>query len=277
MNNENRYLPPHKYNTENKQYSYSDCVKNGPPRTLTLSCPNCSANLVSDNNFICLPPKTPPKMISTEPSKYIPNIPRSQPFNDRYKKTRYLKYHKMQELYDVSGFVVNVHDPTNFDIDFKFEDNKTAYKYCHVISNKYTYGDLTDNFKLSASCDSDADASYDIEKLMDNNAEGLKIGIAYRCRLRGIGIQQNQLPSHKWRSNQLKLEIINLIDRADGWITCNLSDIDVYKRLLVDITINTCNGPIDLCEYLLNRMKGEENPIFFPYRPVNNNNNNSPP
>lgn len=261
-------------NNENKQYSYSDCVKNGSSKMITMNCPNCSANLVQENNFIFLAPKTPPRTISIEPIKslYIPNLPRSQLLYDRYKKPKYLKYHKMQEIHNVIGFVVNVHDPTNFDIDFKFEDDKTAYKYCHVISNKYTYTDLTDNFKLSASCDSEADASYDIEKLMDNNFPGLKTGTAYRCRLRGIGIQQNQIPSHKWRSNQLKLEIINLIDRADGWITCNLSDIDVYKRLLVDITINTCNGPIDLCQYLLTRMKGEENPIFFQYRPNNNNN-----
>jgi hypothetical protein len=64
------------------------------------------------------------------------------------------------------------------------------------------------------------------------------------------------------------VEIKQLIDRTDGWITCTLSDIDVYQRLLVDIIINTCNGPIDLREYLLDRMKDDdhrENPIFYPY------------
>jgi hypothetical protein len=197
----------------------------------------------------------------------VPKVQLNNNFNldgKKFVQNKHVKYHKMPEIRNIDGFVVNVHDPINFDIDFKFTENGIAHKYCHVISNIYTYKDLTSNFKLSSSCDSEADTSYAIENLMNEKIVGLETGIAYRCRLRGIAIQQH--PSHKWRSNQLKLEIINLIDRTDGWITCNLSDIDVYKRLLVDITINTSNGAIDLCEYLLNRMKNEEFPIFIPYQ-----------
>ena len=60
-------------------------------------------------------------------------------------------------------------------------------------------------------------------------------------------------------------KVKQLIDRTDGWVICRLSDIDVYNRLLVDVDVHTCNGPIDLCDYLLSKMINEENPIFYPY------------
>lgn len=256
------YNNNNKNNRKGNMYSYSDCVKSTAISTIqSINCPNCQATLISDNGFICLPPKN---------DKPKDNFIRDNFMNDN--SIKYTKYHKIPEINGVEGFVVNVHDPTNFDIDFKFNDPGISNRYCHVISNKYTYKDLTDNFKLSASCDSEAETSYDIEKLLNNKTSTLETGTAYRCRLKGIGIQQNQTKYHKWRNNQLKIEIINLIDRTDGWVTCNLSDIDVYKRLLVDITIHTNNGPIDLCEYLLNRMKNEEHPLFYPYKPNSPNN-----
>lgn len=157
------------------------------------------------------------------------------------------KYHKMSEVPDVKGFVVNIHDPTNFDIDFEL-NQKTLSKYSSVISNNYTYKDLDEN--------------YNFENILSNSGE--TIGTAYRCRLRGIAV--NQTASSTWKNNQLAVEIKHLIDRSDAWVICTLSDIDVFKRLLIDIIIPTNNGTINLCEYLLDRMEGDDNPIFSPYK-----------
>jgi hypothetical protein len=160
----------------------------------------------------------------------------------------------MREIPDIIGFIVNVHDATNFDIDLDISPN-IHEKYGDVISNQYTYRDINTDF-------------FEIHDLNKSTQIESSIGTTYRCRLRGVGINQLSQQIHTWKSNQMCVEIKQLIDRTDGWITCTLSDIDVYQRLLVDIIINTCNGPIDLREYLLDRMKDDdhrENPIFYPY------------
>jgi len=161
------------------------------------------------------------------------------------------RYQRMRDIPGIIGFVVNVHDATNFDIDLDMPQSLHE-RYQDVISNQYTYHDITSNFFQN----------FNLSKLQDITPS---VGITYRCRLRGIGI--NQLPQHEhiWKANQMTIEIKQLIDRTDAWVICTLSDIDVYQRLLVDITINTCNGPIDLHDYLLSRMTDNHNPIFYPY------------
>jgi hypothetical protein len=159
------------------------------------------------------------------------------------------KYQRMEEISDVKGFVVNVHGPTDFDIDFNLSDDLIK-KYNNVIFHKYVYKDV--------------DVNYEFPKnnILSHSEE--REGKAYRCRLRRIGLQKNN-KSFMWKSNQLLTEIKHLIDRTDGWVRCNLLDIDVYQRLLIDIIIDTKNGSINLTDYLLNRMKSDDDPIFFEY------------
>jgi len=161
------------------------------------------------------------------------------------------RYQRMREIRDVTGFIVNVHDATNFDIDLDISPDLHE-KYHDVISNQYTYQDLGIDFLENP----------DMNRLVCITPE---IGTTYRCRLRGVGINQLSSSEHTWKSTQMCVDVKQLIDRTDGWISCTLSDIDVYQRLLVDITIFTCNGAIDLREYLLIKMLDEENPIFYPY------------
>lgn len=161
------------------------------------------------------------------------------------------KYQRMREIDNITGFVVNVHDATNFDIDLEMSP-EFHERYNNVISNQYTYQDLGNDFLENP----------DLSRTIRNTP---RVGTTYRCRLRGVGI--NQLPQnlHIWKNNQMCVEVKQLIDRTDGWITCTLSDIDVYERLLVDVIINTCNKTINLREYLLNRMEQEKTPIFSSY------------
>lgn len=164
------------------------------------------------------------------------------------------KYQRLREIPDIIGFIVNVHDATNFDIDLEISP-EIHEKYADVIFNQYTYQDLSSDF-------------FDSSDLFKSEHDVPSIGTTYRCRLRGVGINQLSQHTHAWKSNKMCVEVKQLIDRTDGWITCTLSDIDVYQRLLVDIIINTCNGPVDLRDYLLTRMEGaeyRENPIFYPY------------
>lgn len=161
------------------------------------------------------------------------------------------KYQRMREIRNVTGFIVNVHDATNFDIDIDITP-ELHEKYRDVISNQYTYQDLGSDFLDNP----------DLNRLIKISPE---VGTTYRCRLKGVGINQLSQSEHTWRTNQMCVDVKQLIDRTDGWITCNLSDIDVYRRLLVDITVHTGNGPVNLRDYLLNKVKNDDTPIFYPY------------
>jgi len=165
-------------------------------------------------------------------------------------KDKINKYQRMREVRGVTGFIVNVHDATNFDIDLDIVP-ELHEQYCDVISNQYTYQDLGADFLENP----------DLNRLRVTP----EVGTTYRCRLKGVGINQLSSSEHTWKSNQMCVNVKQLIDRTDGWVTCTLSDIDVYQRLLVDIVIYTSNGPINLRDYLLLRMKDEDNPIFYPY------------
>lgn len=184
---------------------------------------------------------------------YIPLNSKSTTFKKRAFLNQSLnkpKYTHLSLLNNIKGFVVNVHGPTDFDIDLQIPCENVNF-YETVISHKYTYKDIGKSYE------------FPINNILSNSGD--REGIAYRCRLQGIGVKKNQNSSYNWKSNQLAVEIKHLIDRTDGWVICTLTDIDVYQRLLIDITINTINGPINLTKYLLNRMQSETEPIFFEY------------
>src|SRR5690606_23335268 len=144
-----------------------------------------------------------------------------------------------------TGYIVNVHDTTNFDIDLSISDD-IREKYESVISNQYTYRDINIfDMKITNKAWM-IDKHYANANNQSTNGSDIcnKIGIAYRCRLRGIGINQENLIKNMGRSKQICMEVRQLIDRTDGWIMCTLSDIDIYRRLLVDIVIHTATGDV---------------------------------
>ena len=194
-----------------------------------------------------------PTMETIESPSNIIEVKRSSD-GIRQSKDKNTKYQRMREVKSVTGFIVNVHDATNFDIDLDIIP-ELHEKYRDVISNQYTYQDLDDDFLENP----------DVNKLRLTP----EVGTTFRCRLKGVGINQLPTSEHTWKSNQMCVNVKQLIDRTDGWVTCTLSDIDVYQRLLVDIIIHTSNGTINLRDYLLLKMKDEDNPIFYPYSSKN--------
>lgn len=164
------------------------------------------------------------------------------------------KYQKLRETDGVSGFIVNVHDAINFDIDLQIPP-RLQNKYSSVISNQYVYKDVSPSIFINPSSYLDS-----LDFIPSQNRS------AYRCRLKGVGINQHDYcPSTLWKCNQLSISIKQLVDRSDGWVTCCLSDIDVFQRLLVDISIPTSTGNINLKDYLLDLMNYENDPIFYNY------------
>ena len=159
------------------------------------------------------------------------------------------------------GYVVNVHDAVNFDIDLLLPDELIT-RYQNVITNQYTYS--------------------------RGNEE--VTGTTFRCRLKGIGIN-NQIvrrnptssydeidsslrrrnyetskrrPNRKILSPALREATISMIrqfDRFNGWVLCTISDVDVYRRLLI-----TLYDPIskrDLREILFAEPTGSFSPYLL--------------
>lgn len=108
------------------------------------------------------------------------------------------------------GFVVNVHDAINFDIDLSFTPSQ-RYHYRHVIQNDYKYKE-------------------------EASDEAIKSGKAYRCRLKGIQLSS----SHKVHGKSVTMskattDMEHMIDRSNGWVICVIDSVDVYNRLLIDL------------------------------------------
>lgn len=108
------------------------------------------------------------------------------------------------------GFVVNVKDSINFDIDFELttEDKK---KLLGAKTRHYMYDEYID-----------FDAYH--EK---------KVGESFRCRIHDVRINKKELSIIKKLKvfNKIKLQL----DECDGWVVCKIYGIDEFKRLLVDL------------------------------------------
>ncbi len=172
-------------------------------------------------------------------------------------------YTKHPDISGILGYIVNVHDPVNYDIDL-FLSPQLRKKYSQVITNTYTYQDEGDT---------------------------IRTGITYRCRLKGVGVVTSKqrkmktspskipnpekdgnlfksLPRHPGKKKdpvnfiirEAHIAIIRQFDRQNGWVICTISDVDIYRRLLV-----TLYDPItrkDLSEILLSE---EYKDYFRPY------------
>ena len=182
------------------------------------------------------------------------------------------KYKKYREINNVIGFVVNVHNATNYDIDLILPQH-IHDKYKTVVINKYSYNEVDDDLNIK---------------------NEVKYGSTYRCRLKGIGINydnhnlnltnntvkctedlkcteelDNSFKKDSQKSDNLSnysltIDIKQLVDRTDGWVLCKISDIDVYKRLLVEIIVPTTED-INLKSLILNKMKNYHKPLYYPY------------
>lgn len=157
------------------------------------------------------------------------------------------RYQRVHEIPNIKGFIVNIHDAINFDIDLQITPELHSI-YKDVISNHYMYRDIES-----------------ITHLKDDIKLNSRVGKTYRCRLRGIGLNPHSESIQIAKARALGLEIRQLIDRSDGWVSCTLSNIDIYQRLLIDIVSHTGSGDIDLKDYLLTKMSTESHPIYYSY------------
>lgn len=140
-------------------------------------------------------------------------------------------YTRVQPLYNHRAYIVNIYDPTNFDIDLG--DNINPIVYNDVHKSEYHYSE------------------YDENKIGEYVS---KVGKTYRCRLRGVTVPK-AIKDDKWKYNKLTIDVKKMVDRADGWVVLTLGDIDVYSRILVDMDIYFKDGSsVCVRDYIENRI-----------------------
>jgi endonuclease YncB( thermonuclease family) len=110
------------------------------------------------------------------------------------------------------GFVVNLYDPLNWDIDLLIPKNQLE-NFKNVFTSKYTYAD-------------------------EDGVE--KEGVTYRCRIRGIIYEETSQSLRKMIRRddvvyKVYVEMNQIIDRCNGWVACRIFGFDKYQRILVDI------------------------------------------
>jgi hypothetical protein len=155
----------------------------------------------------------------------------------------------------VAGFVVNVHDCLNFDIDLLLTP-ELARRYETVIKQPYRYIDFSRELKEAAEVDS---RTYrcrllGIETIPVHMEQELKINVAlersnYHAADPAI-TSSNEVFNGEGQSSAVN-QVNHLIDRAGGWVICALTDVDIYRRLLVEIIVPIKEWRIGLKQLLL--------------------------
>lgn len=109
------------------------------------------------------------------------------------------------------GYVINVYDPVNYDIDIHF-DPDTNNKYKDVFKSYYTCISLD---------------SKDTENRLPLQRP------AYRCRVKGISMERRDINEKTVRN--ATNDINKKIYLFNGWVDCYVNDIDYYNRILVEL------------------------------------------
>lgn len=135
----------------------------------------------------------------------------------------------------IRGYVVHIYDNTNFDIDLGIVDQF----YARALTQEYDYVDTTKSIML----DTLAKGNNKI------NSFGIAKGMAYRCRVKGVGVKK---AADRAIFYKIMHNISHYINQCDGWVDCILCGMDKYDRILVEIYIPSKieKNPICLSEYL---------------------------
>lgn len=155
------------------------------------------------------------------------------------------EYKKLSGFTGITGHIINLHDPINFDIDLQLTEEQQKI-YQSVVKRNYCY------------------VEYDDQLLFENGDITLKqqTGTTYRCHLRGIMINKNCHSVNILLSN-IKQKVEQLLRFNDRRVICSLSDIDIYSRILVNISIPKGEELIDLREYLLSQDTGSLFNVYY--------------
>lgn len=97
------------------------------------------------------------------------------------------------------GYILNIYDAINFDIGLE------EITFRGILCEKYSY--KQDHRESS--------------------------GTSYRCRLKGLEYKPNVKYSPEYKKS--KMDVVQMIDRLNGWMVCRWFSVDTYKRLIIQL------------------------------------------
>lgn len=162
---------------------------------------------------------------------------------EKSEKNNFGRNYENITLSGVKGFVVHIYDLINFDIDLIIPDEHQNF-FKNALMKNYVYFEYNDR------------------ELLNHSHIEQQLGKAYRCHLRGVSINKALLRKFSSASSLLKIEIERLLNHTNANVICNISGIDGYSRVLVEIFIETSKGLIDLKNFLLEAQRNLDIKLF---------------
>jgi hypothetical protein len=167
--------------------------------------------------------------------------PSPRDFTDKPIPTVYKKLPQVKDTY--LAHVVAIRDPLNFHLDIYWPEEMSK-RYESTIHYDYTF-------------------------VSEELAPGIYARPAYSCHLKGVEILQED-PDDFSNMKEAYILISKRILRSGGWVLVSVSDIDVYRRILVNVFDVITRKSIN--QELLNWISTRTNqPIAKEYiRPIRN-------
>jgi hypothetical protein len=163
--------------------------------------------------------KSPENRPITVTQKSPPSTPDGTPIvapspRDIQQEKSYIggSYHKLPQTRETFlAYVVAIRDPLNFHLDIYWPD-EMAERYNLALKYDYTF-------------------------VSEELGPNIYSRPAYSCHLRGVEIASNlnDLATHTANMKEAYILISKRILRSGGWVLVSVSDIDVYRRILVNM------------------------------------------
>jgi len=123
--------------------------------------------------------------------------------------TQYIKMPKNKEIY--LAHVVAIKDPLNLHLDIYWSDEIQKKYIDSIINYEYTF------------------ISEELNKFQKYTR------YAYSCHLKGVEICIDKTNIDTNNMKEAYIYITRKIYESNGWVLVSITDIDVYKRLLVNV------------------------------------------
>lgn len=173
---------------------------------------NCLHSSISDTTE-STEHKTPGNLSSntnTEIAKspFYPNTgsPYCEPSPSMMSPSSYQKMPQPKETY--LAYVVAIRDPLNLHLDI-YWPSEMEKRYSSAIHYDYTF-------------------------VSEELSEEIYVRTAFSCHLRGIEVISNE-PHDFSNMKESYIEVSKRLLRSNGWVLVSVSDIDIYRRVLVNI------------------------------------------
>lgn len=151
----------------------------------------------------------PTKSPLSDPDGRLPMsifAPSPRDLADRFAPTVYQKLPQVKETY--LAYVVAIRDPLNLHLDIYWPP-EMAERYSSAIRYDYTF-------------------------VSEELSPTVHVRPAYSCHLRGVEIIQSA-PNDFSNMKEAYIFMSKRILRSGGWVIVSVSDIDVYRRVLVNV------------------------------------------